>query len=492
MRLLCILFFIGFFVTAQKTVATLKAEFDAITLETSYQQALASSGDGSDLYYVDPARYIKMFQATGQDSYADTAVDIIERAIASSINVAGGYKGWPDDNSGVDPTGVGVNDGSELALPESRGFGRNTAYTLWVLSNSPTYLAKGTNQAKYNTILAFLKTNLWEKWYTRGIGNLYRSHVHMMSHWAQIGWCLNEIEPNAQYRKVFDDFNTNVSAGSFNGSMRGNLRTVALTGGNGYVWAGAFGSTSGRTDTSHANAEIELIMLAAENDDYWNATDIANFVRTADQRILKSASQSAYWVDGTQVSNSQWLDEGWIGVGRFNAALALRFEGQDATDAYRTKQRQKAEQAYNRAYINNSLYYPESDAPEDTTPPTIESVQVIELSDTDFKVRWTLDEPSTGQVQYGFSIGSYPYTTIQEFGYYTLHTQLIGNNGANPTPGQTVYYRVQSFDAAGNEALSPEYSQTTTGAPIEYYKEFKNVVQNGKRIRGFLNGKRLY
>ena len=131
------------------TKADYKSQFDAITDEDTFQTNYATYGDGGDMYYMDVTAYVNMFQVTGQDSYMDFAISIWEAWMASSTVVAGGYQGWIDVSTGY-TNGAGVNDDvSEVPLCESRG-ARTVAKMLWVLSKSPTYLAKGTNQTKYN------------------------------------------------------------------------------------------------------------------------------------------------------------------------------------------------------------------------------------------------------------------------------------------------------------------------------------------------------
>jgi phosphodiesterase/alkaline phosphatase D-like protein len=94
-------------------------------------------------------------------------------------------------------------------------------------------------------------------------------------------------------------------------------------------------------------------------------------------------------------------------------------------------------------------------ASSDTTPPVIGSVSAS-ASSSAAVVSWTTSESSDAQVEYG-TTAAYGSLTVLNSAKVTSHTQSIGNL----TPGTLYHYRVRSRDAAGNLAMSADYTFTT-------------------------------
>ncbi|AGO48017.1 hypothetical protein Phi12:1_gp51 [Cellulophaga phage phi12:1] len=356
-----------------KTVSDLRDDFDGNTSEDAYQLSLSNTNDDDDNYYLDFTTYTNMYEATGEESYLDFAVQLFENKVSQSSLMVDGYYGWvrdADNSDGGITNGGGGTDGEEISLSQTRGFGRTAARMFWILNRATGYLAKNDNQTQFNTNYQWFKTNICEKWRSRGFNHIYRIRTHMMSHWAQIGYFMNEIEPNAIYRKWYDDFNTDISDGNYVGSMREQLRTVSLTGGDGYIWSGEWGNTTNTNDVNHANAEVELMVIGAEYNDYWTLSDIDKIKRTFDQNIFVSATDGAEYIDGTTETDSRQVwTQGWIKLGRFDAALQERLqtrrEDTDATFFY--YKRGISEMAYNKAYLDGVIYPLEVTEPEPST-----------------------------------------------------------------------------------------------------------------------------
>jgi len=92
----------------------------------------------------------------------------------------------------------------------------------------------------------------------------------------------------------------------------------------------------------------------------------------------------------------------------------------------------------------------------DTTKPVISGVQSSGAYYTGATVAWTTDEPATAQVDYGVSAG-YGNSTILNASLQTSHSE----NVTNVNPATSYHYRVRSKDAAGNEAVSGDYTFVT-------------------------------
>ncbi len=96
-------------------------------------------------------------------------------------------------------------------------------------------------------------------------------------------------------------------------------------------------------------------------------------------------------------------------------------------------------------------------APADTTPPVISNVQITNITTSSATIIWTTNEASTSQVEYGLT-ASYGNLTTLNSNPVTTHTVNITG-----LSGYTRYnLRVRSRDAATNEAISANYSFTTS------------------------------
>jgi PKD repeat protein len=92
----------------------------------------------------------------------------------------------------------------------------------------------------------------------------------------------------------------------------------------------------------------------------------------------------------------------------------------------------------------------------DTTPPLISGVTAGAVTATSATITWTTDEPADSQVEYGLTT-AYGNATTRDLALVTSHAQaLTGLSRA------TLYhYRVRSRDAAGNLAVSGDFTLTT-------------------------------
>lgn len=92
----------------------------------------------------------------------------------------------------------------------------------------------------------------------------------------------------------------------------------------------------------------------------------------------------------------------------------------------------------------------------DTTPPSITSVAVSNVSSTGATITWTTNKPADSQVDYGLTT-SYGLSTVLNPALVTSHSvSLTGLNGST-----TYHYRVKSRDVGGNPAESIDFTFTT-------------------------------
>jgi len=96
----------------------------------------------------------------------------------------------------------------------------------------------------------------------------------------------------------------------------------------------------------------------------------------------------------------------------------------------------------------------------DTTPPVISAVSLcpVGVTETTADICWTTNEPATSQVEYWASPAT--LSPLDETLVTDHHVHLAGL-----TPATTYHYKTMSVDAAGNLAVSPEYTFTTLEKP---------------------------
>ena len=92
----------------------------------------------------------------------------------------------------------------------------------------------------------------------------------------------------------------------------------------------------------------------------------------------------------------------------------------------------------------------------DVTPPTISLVEATNITNNSALISWSTDEAASTQINYGKTI-SYGSTTTLLSSLITSHEQLLSGLDSMTT----YHYRVRSRDAAGNEAVSGDYTFTT-------------------------------
>jgi len=102
---------------------------------------------------------------------------------------------------------------------------------------------------------------------------------------------------------------------------------------------------------------------------------------------------------------------------------------------------------------------PTSTPTPDTTAPIISAVTANSITQTSASITWTLNEPGTGQVEYGTTTSYGTPSTLESSFNYTTHVQTI----SGLAPGTTYHYRVKSSDQAGNQRISGDFTFTTLG-----------------------------
>ncbi len=358
-----------------KTVAQFKNDFDESweSIEKARYLELSLSGNGGDIYYLDGMQaLVAIFQATGDTKYVDDAIELTKNLISTAkpsntLELNGdhndNYLSWVSD-SRTSITGQGLSNGGQASLHETRGF-QHVAKFLWVMHESPNLRANGY-QSDYQTILDFMETHIWDKWFSRNDAEAFSSAVDKSSAWAKIGFYLHKATGKPKYRVMFDRFNTDMNYVTASRSMREILEPNTANS-SAYqwprLWSGAYYEGSSVSDLNHANRAVSILVDANEFNDFWTDDDMTKLVNTwnvfwpsGDGSIMKK------YIDGTGGDAAGYVEPGWIKLGRFDTALQARLEGRSLHNAaYNVLVcLNHAELAYNRAYMEGSLKYPEN------------------------------------------------------------------------------------------------------------------------------------
>ena len=110
----------------------------------------------------------------------------------------------------------------------------------------------------------------------------------------------------------------------------------------------------------------------------------------------------------------------------------------------------------------------------DTTPPIISAVTSSGITATNVTITWTTNEASDTQVEYGLTTAYGEMSTLNA-ALVTNHSVALGGLPANTL----IHYRVRSKDAAGNLAVSGNFSFTTAGGPDTTPPSISNVSISG-------------
>lgn len=315
-----------------KNVAYWQQQYDEAFKSSDVEATrLSLSGDSWDqyglAYEVDAA--VSMFSATGDTKYLDQALKYTNNVISTakpSKNLKAshwkdGYLGWSSFQN-LDPG----EQPDEFPLYESYMW-RYVTNMLVAMKQNPTVMADGKYKAQYDKVLSFTTKNIFDKWYARSVDdNIYRQNAHMASHWAMISMDLSLVDTDAARVAKAKTIYTNIDNGmpNYNGGSLHKLMRKQSDGS--YVFYGEFDGTPRLEDVSHGNGVMAYVVHANSLGIDWTSADMKAFSATLDRRVWPSANKYAELVDGTGSDNG-WLNDGWLDLGRYDAALQKRLEG---------------------------------------------------------------------------------------------------------------------------------------------------------------------
>ena len=181
---------------------------------------------------------------------------------------------------------------------------------------------------RFQRILAFSETNIFDKWYARGPQwYVYREVTHITAHFGYIALDLAGLTSDAgrrsRYLAVFNNINRALPNRPGR-SMRAQLIAHPTVSG-GVFWDDQWGVFSRPgSDTAHANGVVSFIVEAQEVGAEWTRTDTDRLVATLMGAILKGGTITATYLDGS--SSAGWINDGWCKLGRYSVTLQKRLE----------------------------------------------------------------------------------------------------------------------------------------------------------------------
>lgn len=267
-----------------------------------------------------------MFQATGKTKYLDRAFYYINNVIDSAkpshliptSQFKDNYLGW----SNYSHPDMSLK-GKEVPLFESFCW-RYVTTLLRIIKNSPLLLFNPKYSRQYQKVLSFTQKHIFNKWYSRGTGNIYRSRTHIASHWARISMDLWNITSNTKYLKVFTNFNHSLP--NYNSSMRKQIKPHPLDP-LAYWWNDEWNNflLPGQ-DVSHGNAVIGMIVEAKDICQEYTEKDINALIRTFN--IVWPSNVFPTHIDGSRPPDKEggWFNDGFIKLGRYDASVQRKIE----------------------------------------------------------------------------------------------------------------------------------------------------------------------
>jgi hypothetical protein len=207
------------------------------------------------------------------------------------------------------------------------------------MSYNPVIMGNSTYVSKYNTILAFMEKNIWEKWRSRTSNGIYYDTVHVLSHWILINMAIAELSTSSANRAIAQTFvneATYIGMGSYAGSAQGHhLRGMMIINPahpTAYYFSWTTVNYSARADDcGHGSAVLNCIAEQYDKRYVWTAADMDKFAGMVRDVILADTSSPytyPYYIDGSTGSTAGdgWIPDGGNTMGRYSISCQQRLE----------------------------------------------------------------------------------------------------------------------------------------------------------------------
>lgn len=347
---------------------------------------ICGNGDQGDIYNLDVLQgMVALFEATGDKKYLNdviAAYTILIKAAKPSKDLPQSGASYSDDylswygNPNTNLTKTGILGQQQLS--ESRSF-MHLSRLLWVMYHSPNLRGEINNttdnsyQQEFELLLDFLQINFWDKWFSRNSLIFQHSGVDSSAAWAFIAWNLWDITNNNKFKTIYDRFNEDIGIAGVNGGMRQHLDANTKNS-SAYQWNTSFNDNTyqGRSVTDHGHAARVVKFMVEDytiGSQFYNESDMQKLINSISvfwPNSLEAEGEIYYWMDGEfqtgYAKKRNFMPEGWMSLGRFDETLQSRFEKMFTGyfDENRTEGVFWGELAYNKAFLEGSIKYPEN------------------------------------------------------------------------------------------------------------------------------------
>ena len=301
--------------------------------------ALSTSADSYGYYTLAYSMngLVAMYRATGLTKYLDRALLYTNNVIGRATTQAGGYLGWRSSGDLI----AGVPQ--ETSLREIFMW-RYVCQLIDAMAG-----LTGTYATQRAIILAFTETNIFDKWTSRGInGNIYRSVVHIASHWATIADCIVRNSANPSRVTLATTIRDNIDHAGMANWNGDSIRNAIVShpndaaaafwkaywpkvaGGGTAPGIPAIDTTSG-SDTKHGS-DVFSWLVEAYDRGYgpWTAADVSKWIKLFSIVYPEGdALPYEYFIGtGSKLTASTTLNPntGFLKLGRYSRTLQNRFE----------------------------------------------------------------------------------------------------------------------------------------------------------------------
>jgi len=185
------------------------------------------------------------------------------------------------------------------------------------------------------------------------------------------------------------------------------------------------------------------------------------------------------WLNGRPQAQAIISGQGYVGTGS-DLTAHFGLGSNNFLDSLVVKWPSGVQDKYYHLAANQKLSLDEGKAPVDRTAPRISEVTVDNVTMTGVTINWKTDESSDSEVEYGLTT-SYGSLSSLNSNLVTTHATTLSNLTVNTT----YHYRVRSRDAAGNLAISGDFTFTTardTQAPALTNITANNLTMTSAQI----------
>lgn len=273
------------------------------------------------------------YRASGDAVYLEDALTLLEDVAASSrpssdlpgSRYRDGYRGWASAREDV--------AGQEVPLFESYLW-RYGTHLLAVAAASPQARADPAIAARVDALTRFVERDVFDKWFTRGPdGTVYRERTHMSAHWAFIAMDLHGLTSDPERRARCEEVvRAIVDGGSGEGHSLVAQAVPSDQASGALFWDDRWGSyRRPGQDVAHGNNVVAFVVEAADRGVRWPRSTLDGVDATFTEVVWPRAGRGAEFVDGSG-TGSGWFSDGWVKLGRYDAALQRRLQGHEVAN----------------------------------------------------------------------------------------------------------------------------------------------------------------